>query len=70
MQLSVGNEIRLISQFNEQLDREPGTPLVLSVAPESIYLFDPATDESIDNRELPRSGRGVGGIENGCRSSL
>ena len=47
MQLSVGNEIRLISQFNEQLDRDPGTPLVLSVAPESIYLFDPATDESI-----------------------
>ena len=47
MQLSVGKEIRLIAQFNEQLDREPGTPLVLSVAPESIYLFDPATDESI-----------------------
>jgi multiple sugar transport system ATP-binding protein len=47
MQLSVGKEIRLIAQFNEQLDREPGTPLVLSVAPESIYLFDPATDESV-----------------------
>jgi multiple sugar transport system ATP-binding protein len=47
MQLSVGSEIRLIAQFNEQLDREPGTPLTLSVAPESIYLFDPATDESI-----------------------
>jgi multiple sugar transport system ATP-binding protein len=47
MQLSVGNEIRLIAQFNEQLDREPGTLLILSVAPESIYLFDPATDESI-----------------------
>jgi multiple sugar transport system ATP-binding protein len=47
MQLSVGKEIRLIAQFNEQLDREPGTPLVLSVAPESIYLFDPSTDESI-----------------------
>jgi multiple sugar transport system ATP-binding protein len=47
MQLSVGKEIRLIAQFNEQLDREPGTLLVLSVAPESIYLFDPATDESV-----------------------
>ena len=47
MQLSVGKEIRLIAQFNEQLDREPGTPLVLAVAPESIYLFDPATDESV-----------------------
>ena len=47
MQLSVGKEIRLIAQFNEQLDREPGTPLVVSVAPESIYLFDPATDESV-----------------------
>jgi ABC-type sugar transport system ATPase subunit len=33
MQLSVGNEIRLIAQFNEQLDREPATPLILSVAP-------------------------------------
>ena len=48
MQLSVGQEIRLIAQFNEQLDREPGTSVILSVAPESIYLFDPATDESID----------------------
>jgi multiple sugar transport system ATP-binding protein len=47
MQLSAGNEIRLIAQFNEQLDRESGTRLALSVAPESIYLFDPATDESI-----------------------
>ena len=47
MQLSVGKEIRLIAQFNEQLDREPGTPLMLSVAPESIYLFDPSTDESV-----------------------
>lgn len=47
MQLSVGKEIRLIAQFNEQLDREPGTPVMLSVAPESIYLFDPATDESV-----------------------
>jgi multiple sugar transport system ATP-binding protein len=47
MQLSVGDEIRLIAQFNEQLDREPATPLILSVAPESIYLFDPATNESI-----------------------
>jgi multiple sugar transport system ATP-binding protein len=47
MQLSVSKEIRLIAQFNEQVDRDPGTPLILSVAPESIYLFDPATDESI-----------------------
>jgi multiple sugar transport system ATP-binding protein len=47
MQLSVGKDIRLIAQFNEQLDREPGTELVLAVAPESIYLFDPTTDESI-----------------------
>jgi multiple sugar transport system ATP-binding protein len=47
MQLSVGKEIRLIAQFNEQLDREPGSSVVLSVAPESIYLFDPATDESV-----------------------
>jgi ABC-type sugar transport system ATPase subunit len=47
MQLSVGKEIRLIAQFNEQLDREPGTTLVLAVALESIYLFDPATDESV-----------------------
>jgi multiple sugar transport system ATP-binding protein len=47
MQLGVGKEIRLIAQFNEQLDRDPGTPMAVSVAPESIYLFDPATDESI-----------------------
>jgi multiple sugar transport system ATP-binding protein len=47
MQLSVGKEIRLLAQFNEQLDPEPGSPVVLSVAPESIYLFDPATDESV-----------------------
>jgi hypothetical protein len=47
MQVSVGKEIRLIAQFNEQLDREPGTLLTRSVAPESIYLFDPATDESV-----------------------
>jgi multiple sugar transport system ATP-binding protein len=47
MQLSVDKNIRLIAQFNEQLDREPGTRFVLSVAPESIYLFDPATDESV-----------------------
>jgi multiple sugar transport system ATP-binding protein len=47
MQLSVGKEIRLIAQFNEQLDREPGTTLILAVASESIYLLDPATDESV-----------------------
>jgi multiple sugar transport system ATP-binding protein len=47
MQLSVGQDIRLIAQINEQLDTESGTPVVLSVAPESIYLFDPATDESV-----------------------
>jgi hypothetical protein len=47
MQVSVGKEIRLVAQFNEQLDREPGTLLTLSVAAEWIYLFDPATDESI-----------------------
>jgi hypothetical protein len=34
-------------KFLVQLDREPGTTLILAVAPESIYLFDPATDESV-----------------------
>jgi multiple sugar transport system ATP-binding protein len=47
IQFSAGGDNRLIALINEQFEAEPGTPLTLSVAGEAIYLFDPATDRSI-----------------------
>ena len=47
IQLSVGGDIRLIALINEQVEPAPGSLLVLSVASDAIYLFDPSTDQSI-----------------------
>jgi multiple sugar transport system ATP-binding protein len=47
IQFSAGGDSRLIALLNEQFEAEPGSPLMLSVASEAIYLFDPATDRSI-----------------------
>ncbi len=47
IQFSAGDDNRLIALINEQFEAEPGAPLTLSVASEAIYLFDPATDRSI-----------------------
>ncbi|MBV8641674.1 MAG: ABC transporter ATP-binding protein [Verrucomicrobia bacterium] len=47
IQLSVGGDIRLIALINEQVEPAPGSPLTLSVASDAIYLFDPATDQSV-----------------------
>ena len=47
IQLSVGGDIRLIALINEQVEPAPGSLLTLSVASDAIYLFDPATDQSV-----------------------
>ncbi len=47
IQFMAGGDNRLIALINEQVEIEPGSPLTLSVAGDGIYLFDPATDRSI-----------------------
>jgi multiple sugar transport system ATP-binding protein len=47
IQLSVRGDIRLIALINEQVEPAPGSLLTLSVASDAIYLFDPATDQSV-----------------------
>ncbi|MBV9299264.1 MAG: ABC transporter ATP-binding protein, partial [Verrucomicrobia bacterium] len=47
IQFSAGGDSHLIALINEQFEAEPGSPLTLSVASEAIYLFDPATDRSV-----------------------
>jgi len=47
IQFTAGGDHRLIALINEQVEIEPGSPLALSVASDGIYLFDPATDRSI-----------------------
>jgi len=47
LQINIGQEKKIIAQINEQWGREAGEQLTLTVASDSIHLFDPNTDESI-----------------------
>ncbi len=47
IQFSAGGDNRHIALINEQIEAEPGAPLNLSVAEDAIYVFDPATDRSV-----------------------
>ena len=47
IQFSAGGDNRHIALINEQIEAEPGAPLNLSVADDAIYIFDPATDRSV-----------------------
>jgi multiple sugar transport system ATP-binding protein len=47
IQLSAGGDNRLIALINEQVEAEPGSELPLAVAGDAIYVFDPATDQSV-----------------------
>jgi multiple sugar transport system ATP-binding protein len=47
LQVDVGADSKIIAQVNEQWGRQRGEHLQLSIPPEAIHLFDPATDQRV-----------------------
>jgi multiple sugar transport system ATP-binding protein len=47
LQVDVGTDTKIIAQVNEQWGRQPGERLQLSIPPDAIHLFDPATDQRV-----------------------
>jgi ABC-type sugar transport system ATPase subunit len=47
LQMSIGQDKKILALVNEQWGREPGEKLTLTVESELIHVFDPKTDESI-----------------------
>lgn len=50
LQVSVGADTKIIAQVAEQWGRQPGERLQLSIPPDAIHLFDPATDERVGEK--------------------
>ena len=51
LQVNVGTDTKIIAQVNEQWGRQPGERLRLSIPPDAIHLFDPATDQRVGGGE-------------------
>ena len=51
LQVSVGAGTKIIAQVNEQWGRQAGEHLQLSIPPDAIHLFDPATDQRVGGSE-------------------
>jgi len=50
LQVNIGANTKVIAQVNEQWGRQAGERLQLSIPPEAIHVFDPTTDERVDEK--------------------